>query len=95
MTLKDIFNDNKSYIIEINIPDSNFILFIEGLTENGETINEMFKLNNIKQLCIELLQVKNGIAEYYETIDSAGITINEKVSDIIEKTTNLIGELNE
>lgn len=92
--LEDLFNENKEYIIYIPIPNTKYFLYIEGLNEFGEVINDKhFNINNIKTFCIELFEEQSdGIMEFYETIDPFGINLNENIEDLIEKTINYIEE---
>lgn len=80
-TLKNLFLNKKDYIITIDIDNNNYI-FCEGLNEYGESINnEVFNINNIKNLCLELFTNN----EYVETIDNLNITINTTINDLIKK----------
>lgn len=90
VTLKDLFIENESYILEIDINEE-YYLFCEGLDENGctNTVKDNFDVNNIKNLCLELFERK--AYEYIESIDSRDITPNEKIEDLKEKTLNLLG----
>lgn len=91
MKLKDLFLEEKNYIVGIEIPNTNYMLFIEGLNEFGESINREFNINNIKTFCIELLKEEiNNVYEFYEDIDPTGITLDETKEDLIEKTINLL-----
>ena len=84
-TLKDLFIKENSYITTLKI-DEEYHLYIEGLTENNEAIqDEEFNINNIKKFCIELFD-----EDYIETIESYDITLDEKLDDLKEKTKNLI-----
>lgn len=84
-TIKDLFIKENSYITTLKI-DEEYNLYIEGLTENNEAIqDEEFNINNIKNLCIELFD-----KDYIETIESYNITLDEKLEDLKEKTKNLI-----
>lgn len=100
MKIKDLLIKEKSYIVNIEIPKTNYVLFVECLNEFGEMIQEEFKeekCSNINNLCVELFKRnENGVFEYYETIDVYDINANEKIDDLIEKTLNLLeGENND
>lgn len=73
-TLKELFEEEESTIITIELNDY-FNLFVEGLTENGETLtNTPFNVENIKAILIELINAENG--EFIKTIDNLNININ-------------------
>lgn len=81
MTLRDLFTQKQSYIVEIKI-DENYHLWIEGLSELGSSIDDKFNVDNIKNLCIELIDSQEG--DYINTIDSYGITLDSVVEDLKE-----------
>ena len=79
-TLEDLFCENKEYVVEIPMEkeENGFCLFVEGLDNLGCCINDSFKLDNIKNLCIEI--TLNG--EFCENIDTTNINLNTTIEEL-------------
>ena len=83
-TLKDLFLEKGSYIIDIPI-NNKFHLFIEGLSENRCSIIDDFDIGNIKALCVELIE--DG--ECLVAIDDRGFSLGTPLEAIKRMGRNL------
>lgn len=87
-TIKDLFEEEESTVITYELND-HFNLFIEGLTEYGETlIDNPFNVNNIKNILLELM---NEDGEVIKNIDNLGVNLTtteeELKNRVIEEIT--------
>lgn len=88
--LIDLFEAEKEYILEIAL-NKDYYLFIEALDEFGGSIQEeKFNINNIKNLCIELID-SNG--DYVASVSNANINIFSDVKQLKDEGFEEIKEI--
>lgn len=94
-TLRDFFNDKKYYVCEYRV-DEDYLLYIEGLTENGECILETkFDINNIKNVIVELHEIYFvDYLDFIETLDGP-FKLDTDFNDIIKQTKEIIERIKE
>ena len=94
-TLRDLFNDKKYYVCEYRV-DENYLLYIEGVTENGECILETkFDINNIKNVIVELHEIyKDDYLDFIETLDGP-FKLDTNLIDIINETMRITERIKE
>lgn len=84
-TIEEKFKEKGSYILELPLNEK-YKLFVEGLSENGEAIQEEdFNVNNIKKFCVEII---NAEGEALCSIDASEL----RLYNSIEKFTDLAKE---
>ena len=85
-TLKDLFSEKANYVVELPL-NAEYHLFIEGLDEYGGTNTAReFNADNIKTLCVELI---DSDGEYVETVDNIGVTLETDIERLKEIALNL------
>lgn len=84
MTVKDLIIREGCTCLSYPI-DKNHHLFIEGLNDNGELINNMYNTWLVKNVLIELIYNVN-----YEVIDTIEATLSTKILDIVKDAKKLI-----
>lgn len=80
MTIEELFEKEGSYILELPLNDK-YVLFVEGLDENGFAIQKDFNIKNIKTFCIEII---NPEGEALCTIDGSGLRLYNNIEKFIE-----------
>jgi hypothetical protein len=91
-TIKDLFIENEEYILPIiEIPNTNYGLFVEGLDNNGCSIDTCFNINKVKNILVELMvmEEKDKIYDYVETVADK-ICLDNTIEELIEKTKYLL-----
>lgn len=81
-TIEEKFKEEGSYILELPLNEKHK-LFVEGLSENGEAIQEEdFNVDNIKKFCVEII---NAEGEALCSLDASKL----RLYNSIEKFTDL------
>lgn len=91
-TIKDLFIENEEYILPIiEIPNTNYGLFVEGLDNNGCSIDACFNINKVKNILVELMvmEEEDKIYDYVETVADE-IYLDNTIEELIEKTKYLL-----
>ena len=92
--IKDLFNDKKQYVCEYKVSDK-YLLYIEGLDENGECILGDFDINNIKNVIVELHGIyKDDYLDYIDSLDGP-FKLDTNFEDIIKETKEIIERIEE
>lgn len=92
-TLKDLFLENKNYILPIiEIPDTKYGIWVEGLDEDNCTINGEFDIYKIENILVEIfvMEEENKTYDYVETFNNQ-VKITEKIQDLIDKSKEYLG----
>lgn len=78
MTIKDLFLEEQSYIIDIKI-NNDFSVYIEGLDNFGCGIfDKNYKIEDIEYFCVEIIFQ----GEMLKNISKHNITLNTTIEDI-------------
>lgn len=89
-TLKDVLSERKSFVVSVPL-DSKYHLFIEGLSESGESIDGEFSIDKVYKCIVEVHET--GV-DLVDTLDGP-FNLDTELSTLIEKAEEVVKSLGE
>lgn len=86
MRIKDLFINQKSYIVEEKLLNNDCYLYIEALDEYGAVINGNFNADKIKNVLVEL---SDDCGYYIDTLSD--VCVDMELEQVVKKALPLLG----